>query len=140
MIVVERATEEDLIHIFEIDVDRRSTERMRWVEQAVRERRALIALEGETRLGFAVVDSQFFGEHFIDLLVVHPDARRRGIATALIRYIEKTRPTEKLFTSTNESNKIMQALLEKLGYVRSGWIDNLDEDDPEIIYFKRLER
>jgi hypothetical protein len=30
----------------------------------------------------------------------------------------------------------MQALCERLGYVRSGYIENLDEDDPEIIYFK----
>ena len=34
----------------------------------------------------------------------------------------------------------MQALCEKLGFVKSGWIDNLDEGDPEIIYFKRLKR
>jgi ribosomal protein S18 acetylase RimI-like enzyme len=140
MIVVERATEEDLIHIFEIDVDRRSTERIRWIEQAVRERRALVAREGETRLGFAIVNTAFFEQHFIDLLVVQPASRRRGVATALIHYVEKTRPTDKLFTSTNESNTIMQALLEKLGYTRSGWIDNLDEGDPEIIYFKRLNR
>src|SRR5262245_18145068 len=33
----------------------------------------------------------------------------------------------------------MQALCEKLGYVKSGWIDNLDEGDPGIIYFKRLD-
>jgi len=32
----------------------------------------------------------------------------------------------------------MQRLCEHLGYVRSGWIDNLDEGDPEIIYFKRV--
>ena len=35
-------------------------------------------------------------------------------------------------------NAPMQALVEKLGYVKSGWIENLDEGDPDIIYFKRL--
>jgi hypothetical protein len=35
------------------------------------------------------------------------------------------------------SNTIMQELFEKLGYIRSGYIENLDEGDPEIIYFKR---
>jgi hypothetical protein len=56
----------------------------------------------------------------------------------LITHIEKLVPAEKLFTSTNQSNTVMQTLCEKLGYVRSGWIENLDDDDPEIIYFKRL--
>jgi hypothetical protein len=31
----------------------------------------------------------------------------------------------------------MQRLCERLGYVRSGWIENLDEGDPEIIYSKK---
>lgn len=33
----------------------------------------------------------------------------------------------------------MQRLCEKLGFVRSGYIENLDEDDPEIVYCKRPE-
>lgn len=140
MIVVERATEEDLAPIFEIDRKQRTAERLRWLEKAVRERSVVIAREGETWLGFAVVNASFFGQHFIDLLMVHPDHKRKGVATALIRYIEKTRPTDKLFTSTNESNAPMRALLEKLGYVRSGYVENLDDGDPELIYFKRLER
>jgi hypothetical protein len=44
----------------------------------------------------------------------------------------------KLFTSTNASNERMQRLCERLGYVRSGPIEHLDEDDPELVYFKRL--
>jgi len=32
----------------------------------------------------------------------------------------------------------MRRLLKKLGYKRTGRIDNLDEGDPELIYFKRL--
>ena len=55
-----------------------------------------------------------------------------------MRYIESACPGEKLFTSTNESNAPMQRLCEKLEYVRSGRIENLDEGDPEIVYFKRL--
>ena len=106
---------------------------------AMTRRRALVAREGENKLGFAVVSQRFFDHPFIELLVSHPDSRRRGVATALLNYIEKTLPGDKLFTSTNQSNTIMQALLEKAGYVRSGWIENLDEGDPEIVYFKRLE-
>ncbi len=45
---------------------------------------------------------------------------------------------EKLFTSTNLSNLPMQALLAKLGYTLSGVIHNLDEGDPELVYFKKF--
>jgi hypothetical protein len=31
----------------------------------------------------------------------------------------------------------MQALLAKLGYLLSGVIHNLDEGDPELIYFRK---
>jgi hypothetical protein len=52
--------------------------------------------------------------------------------------IEATCKEQKVFTSTNESNKAMQALLSQLNYKRSGIIENLDEGDPELIYFKEL--
>ena len=61
-----------------------------------------------------------------------------GVTTALIRHIERTCPRGKLYTSTNESNVAMQRLCETLGFKRSGYSENLDEEDPEIIYFKRL--
>jgi hypothetical protein len=32
----------------------------------------------------------------------------------------------------------MQHLLESLGYMRSGAVENLDERDTELIYFKHL--
>ena len=34
----------------------------------------------------------------------------------------------------------MRALCERLGFVKSGWIDNLDPGDPEIVYFKALSK
>jgi RimJ/RimL family protein N-acetyltransferase len=44
-------------------------------------------------------------------------------------------PTEKLFSSTNQSNDAMHKVYEANGFTKSGLIDNLDEGDPEIIYF-----
>lgn len=70
--------------------------------------------------------------------MVDPDYRRRGVGTALVRYVESSVSSRKLFTSTNKSNLPMQKLCESLGYQRSGIVENLDEGDPEIIYFKRL--
>jgi GNAT superfamily N-acetyltransferase len=88
--------------------------------------------------GFAVFDRSLYDQPFVSLLYVVPERRGAGVATALMMHIETICPGEKLFTSTNESNTPMQRLCERLGFIRSGWIENLDKGDPEIIYFKRL--
>lgn len=90
----------------------------------------------ETVVGYVVADASFFGYPFVWLVVVGAAHRRRGIATALMRHAESMFPPGKRFTSTNESNLGSQRLLESLGYRRSGLIENLDEGDPEIIYYK----
>ena len=66
------------------------------------------------------------------------DYRRKGIGTKLIKTYELLILNGKVFTSTNASNKAMQKLLKLNNYLESGIIHNLDEDDPEIIYFKLL--
>ena len=138
-ILVERATEDDYTDVCAVDAAHMGDEsRSDHLAKAITARHCVIAREAVQVLGFAVVDQSFFGNSFIELLIVHPDHRRRGFGMALIRYIEKTNPSPKLFTSTNQSNLSMQNLCEKLGFVRSGTIENLDEGDPEMIYFKRL--
>ena len=91
-------------------------------------------------VGYAVFDYTFYSNGMISMLYVHPDYRRQGVGTELIKHAESICRTEKLFTSTNQSNLPMQGLMNKMGYVPSGYIDNLDEGDPEIVYFKRLEK
>ncbi len=89
-------------------------------------------------IGFAIADQSFYGQSFIWLLIVDPEYRRQSVASSLIHHIEATCPTEKLFTSTNQSNVIMQRLMKKTGFAKTGYIENLDEGDPEIVYFKRI--
>jgi ribosomal protein S18 acetylase RimI-like enzyme len=72
------------------------------------------------------------------MLYIDSDYRRCGAGAALLRHMESLCKTAKLFTSTNLSNLPMQSLLTKLGYVLSGVIHNLDEGDPEIVYFKQM--
>ena len=74
------------------------------------------------------------------MLYIHPDYRRQGMGSKLIQHVESMCKTEKLFTSTNQSNLPMQGLLNKSGFVPSGFIDNLDEGDPEIVYFKDIKK
>ena len=60
------------------------------------------------------------------------------IGSALVRHVEGLCRSDRLFTSTNESNLAMRALLEKLRYTRSGVVDDLDPGDPELIFSKQL--
>lgn len=112
--------------------------RREFLERAVAAEECLVARSGEDIVGFAVFDRSFYGQPFISLLHVEAARRRRGVARALVSHIEANCPGEKLFTSTNESNVVMQRVCGALGFERSGRIENLDEGDPEIVYFKRL--
>jgi len=142
MILVEKATEQELEAIRALDVMvTGDVGRKDFLANAVRAGQCLVARIGGTMVGFGVLDQSygpFNGQGFISLLITHPDHRRRGVATALIHHIEPICPTEKLFTSTDESNVIAQQVYESLGFVRSGYIENVADDDREIIYFKRL--
>ena len=105
------------------------------VLRAVLEGQCLVAEKGDEIAGLCV-NGKLFAFAFLELLLVAPDHRRRGVGTLLFRAWEESASTKKLFTSTNESNIAMQRLCEGLGYVRSGLIENLDEGDPEVYYCK----
>lgn len=141
MITIEKATMNDLETICTLDsMVIGNTSRREFLVNAVKASQCLVVRVQNITVGFGILEQSFYGKGFISLLIVHPDYRRRGIATALIKYIESICPTEKLFTSTNRSNITAQRLFETLGFVKSGCIENLDECDPEIIYFKQLRR
>ena len=137
--IIERATDDDLAEVIAIDAAHHPG-RSEYLMEAVKAHECYIAREGWDVIGYATLNQHFFGQYFIELIVVHPNHRRKGAASTLIQHIEKIIPAEKLFTSTNESSSEAQRLFETLGFVKSGWIDNLDEGDPEIIYFKRVQK
>ena len=119
-------------HIAQDDETRRAS-----ICHAVEHEHCTVAeVEGQV-VAYIIVERKFFGWPFIELVYVCTDYRKHGFATALMRHVENTCEAEKLFTSTNLSNLPMQHLLEKSGYTISGVVHNLDEDDPEVFYFKR---
>lgn len=73
-----------------------------------------------------------------ELLMVTPVLRGQGIGSALLAALQQQCRTAKLFTSVNTSNTGMQALLLRQGFVLSGQVDNLDDGDPELFYFRKL--
>jgi GNAT superfamily N-acetyltransferase len=113
-------------------------ERAELIRESVDAGRAFVAVWKGRVVGYAVLEHFFFGNGFVRLLYVQPDHRRRGIASALMTYAEQITRTPKLFTSCNQSNLPMQELLDRLGYQRSGIVENLEEGAPELIYSKRL--
>jgi ribosomal protein S18 acetylase RimI-like enzyme len=114
--------------------------RQTFIERAIAAHECYLAMLDDAVAGFVVLDRSFYGQPFVSLLIVDEQHRRRHIGSALMRHVESVCPGEKLFTSTNESNTPMQRLCDKLGYMRSGRIENLDDGDPEIVYFKRVRR
>jgi len=139
MTIIERASSQDFEHICALDETvRRQPARRRLIGEACAHGRIAVAHVDDAIRGFVIFDQSFFDQFFVRLLLVHPEFRRRGLATALMRAAELDCQKGKLFTSTNQSNLPMQRLCDRLGFVRSGYVENLDEGDPELIYVKLL--
>lgn len=135
------ATEQDLAQLIALDTVAAQESQRReaiggWIEQNVC---FVTRREGEIA-GYGVLHYHFFGCGFIELLMVAPALRGQGIGSSLLAALQQQCRTEKLFTSVNASNTGMQALLLRQGFVLSGQVDNLDDDDPELFYFRRLNR
>ncbi len=121
-------------HIAEAQEQRRE-----FIRKSLRDGNAYVALIGDQIVGYSVLEHSFFAREFIAMLMVHSEYRRRGVGSALVRHMERLCKSDRIFTSTNESDLPMQALLEKLGYTRSGVVRDLDPKDTELLYSKQLE-
>lgn len=108
------------------------------IKRSIEENQCIVCEMNKRIVGFMIYHNFFFGHLFIDLIIVSPKTRRLGIAKKLMKYVEVL-SEKKLFSSTNKSNRQMQNVFQSLGYIESGFIDNLDEGDPEIIYVKLID-
>jgi ribosomal protein S18 acetylase RimI-like enzyme len=139
MISIRPADENDMDALCSLDlIAQREEQRREFIRGEVISGNYFVAIADEKVIGYGVLNYTFFHVGNIDMLYIRVDHRRNGAGAALIRHMESLCQTPKLFTSTNLSNLPMQSLLAKSGYVLSGVIHNLDEDDPEIVYFKLL--
>ena len=140
MTIIDYATISELENIQKIDkIVVNNSERFDMIKISIDNNQCLIAKADNKVAGYLIFNKSFYHNNFIELLIIDQLFRRQGIGTALIRFYENITKKGKIFSSTNKSNVTMQKLLNKLGYIESGIIYNLDEDDPEIIYFKKLE-
>lgn len=113
-------------------------ERRDFHERSVAGKHCYVAMRSGRLAGFGVLEYTFFEQGFVSLVYVVAALRGQGVGTALMRHLERACRTPKIFTSTNKSNRAMRGLLKKLKYRPSGKIENLDEGDPEWVFFRRL--
>ena len=139
--LIRQAVANDISTLSDLDqIARGSSDRRDFIRNAVKKSRAWVVEISDGIIGYGVISHGFFGRSFIDLIYIAEPLRSSGYGSKLVAFLEGQSQSSNLFTSTNESNSHMQHVLEKLGYERSGVIHNLDPDDPEIVYVKRLVR
>ncbi|MEM8607374.1 MAG: GNAT family N-acetyltransferase [Myxococcota bacterium] len=117
-------------------VARMDAQRRTQIRKWISEGQTLVAHHDGRIVGYGVVEHSFFGRAFIAMLYVDPSERRRGLGTRIVEHLEQRAESPRVFTSTNQSNVPMQRLLERIGYERSGSIENLDPGAPELVYSK----
>ncbi len=141
MATIRLASSADLKRLIDLDpLSRTDPKRVPFIEHAVGSGTCHLVDDEGRLVGYGVLSHAFYQYGFIEMLYIHPFFRRRHLGTSLMLHLEDLCMTQKLFTSTNQSNKPAQALFESVGYSPSGTIENLDEGDPELIYVKRLKR
>lgn len=102
--------------------------------KAIKNEECFIIMDGETKVGFMVLDYRFFDQGWIELLLIDQKHRGKGMGAKAMELICRQSKTAKVFTSTNRSNIAMQKALKKAGFSFAGEIVGLDEGDPERFY------
>ena len=138
-ICIRQALRDEFDSIYAIDnTPGDEEERRKLILKSLDEDNTYIALRNNQIIGYIILEHSFFNRGFISMLFVELYHRRSGIGSALIQYIEGFCKSDRIFTSTNSSNKPMQDLLKKLEYNQSGIVNDLDPGDPELFYSKKL--
>lgn len=141
-ISIRKATTKDKAFIVEIDIKLNAIEhielkREEKIAKAILNESCFIILSDHNAVGFVVFDYRFFDQGWIELVIVDEKYRGKGIAGKVFDLICNQCKTDKVFTSTNNSNTQMQKALNKAGFSFSGKLNGLDEGDPELFYYRK---
>lgn len=109
-----------------------------FIKAALDRRQLLVASENGSVVGILVYRTDWFNCTFVSLVVVKLDWRRKGVARALFRAIEAESPSPRLFSSTDETNVASIQMHSALGFISSGYIENLPQGYRELLFYKRL--
>jgi GNAT superfamily N-acetyltransferase len=132
---------EDIEQLWALDpIAQESSDRRTFIQRSVEWQACFVITSNEDIIGYSVLEYSFYEQGFVAILYTRPDYRHQGAGSLLMEHMESICQTAKLFTSTNLSNRPMQALLAKRKYILSGVIHHLDEDDPELVFVKYLQQ
>ncbi|HSQ00803.1 MAG TPA: GNAT family N-acetyltransferase [Candidatus Dormibacteraeota bacterium] len=106
----------------------------------IERRELLVAEDHDEVVGFLAYRTDWFQCTFVTLVIVAERARRRGVARALFEAVEREAPGPRLFSSSEETNAVSIQMHRALGFIPSGFIDNLPQGYRELLYYKRLRR
>lgn len=137
---IRKAKTDDIYRLKQIDHLSYQPERASFIERAVSSGTAWVVIVKSEVVAYAVLDHSYFERPTISMLMVSSQRRTSGIGNSFVEYLEQICDGLEIWTSTNLSNIPMQRLLAKRGYHLTGFIDNLDPGDPELFYFKKLEK
>jgi GNAT superfamily N-acetyltransferase len=110
-----------------------------FVQAAADRGHLLVASDDGGVTGMLAYRTDWFACTFVALVSVHPDHRRRGIARGLFEAVEQRSPGPRLFSSTEETNAAAIQLHRALGFVTSGYVDNLPQGYRELLFYKRVQ-
>ena len=132
-----RATLTDLDRVLELDrAEPVGRERAALLTARIQSDEVIVFGHDDQLFGFVVVrKNSFFGRDFVELLSVSSRQRRQGIGSELLAEAVTQSSSDRIFTSTNQSNTAMIGLLEKAGWQFSGRLEGIDDGDPELVYF-----
>lgn len=108
------------------------------LREAVAEGGCWIAQLENRTVGYMIFRHCLAGRGLVTHVFTHPDDRRRGVATALLREAERHCRTGRIFAATPRSSRPMRALLAHLGYRESDFLEDLTEEDPAMILTKPI--
>ena len=119
----------DLINAFDDFAGDRSRE--------IAEQRLRVYLVEDKPVAYITVleNSCLCGHPLISFLCVHPEYRRRGIASQLLTEVEAKYNQQKLFISTESNNSTMLKLIKQRNYSIAGSLAKINDDGSDEVYF-----
>ncbi|PCI42624.1 MAG: hypothetical protein COB51_12755 [Moraxellaceae bacterium] len=105
-------------------------------KEDIDENRVYVYIKDDCVRGFlSFARAGLLGRAFIQYLAVDPEYRRINIASSLFSHIEEKYAADRLFISTESSNKPMQDLLKKRDYISAGKISGANKNGTDELYY-----
>ncbi len=107
------------------------------VQAALDREQLLVALDDDRVVGALAYRTDWFACTFVTLVSVAEKSRRHGAARRLFEAVEARSPGPRLFSSTEETNVAAIRMHRALGFIESGYVDNLPQGYRELLFYKR---